>query len=65
MDEYGQLKFKASIYNVFDFDTPTSYNDVAELAPDDNEVSPLNLNYRSPTAFQTPRYVQLSVRYDF
>ena len=65
MDDYGQLKFKASIYNVFDFDTPTSYNDVAELAPDDNEVSPLNLNYRSPTAFQTPRYVQLSVRYDF
>ena len=65
MADYGHLKFKASIYNVFDFDTPISYNDVAELAPDDNEVSPLNLNYRSPIAFQTPRYVQLSVRYDF
>lgn len=57
---YGDLKLSANIYNVFDSDTPTTFNDAAEL--EQGVDSP---NYRNPSSFQTPRYVSLTARYEF
>ncbi|GHF96076.1 TonB-dependent receptor [Thalassotalea marina] len=56
----GNLFVSATIFNVFDFDTPTSYNDIAEL-----QQGVDNPNYRSPVQFQAPRSAQLTVRYEF
>ncbi|WP_448566868.1 TonB-dependent receptor [Thalassotalea ganghwensis] len=56
----GNLFVSATIYNLFDFDTATSYYDVAEL-----EQGVDDPNYRKPKQFQAPRSAQLTVRYEF
>lgn len=56
----GNLFISATIFNVFDFDTATSYYDNAELAESID-----NPNYRRPEQFQAPRSAQLTVRYEF
>lgn len=57
---YGSLSAYAKVYNVFDGDTPLTYNDVAEQ--EEGVDSP---NYRNPTSFQSPRYMSVGITYEF
>lgn len=57
---YGSLSAYAKVYNVFDGDTPLTYNDVAEQ--EEGVDSP---NYRNPTSFQSPRYMSVGISYEF
>ena len=56
------LSLRATIFNVFNKHEPTSVNQEGE---DGAGNSLAGTTYLMPTAFQTPRYVQLSAEYDF
>jgi hypothetical protein len=57
-----KLTFRADVFNLFDADTVTEYNEVGDLTPNTTDLSPEFLN---DVNFQTPRSVRFSVRYDF
>lgn len=57
-----KLTFRADVFNLFDADTVTEYNEVGDLTPNTTNLSPEFLNNVN---FQTPRSVRFSVRYDF
>jgi len=58
--KHGSLNAYAKVFNVFDFDTASTYNDNAEQS--EGLDSP---NYRNPTSFQSPRYMQVGISYEF
>jgi hypothetical protein len=56
------------IFNVLNSQRPTEMyeqRDFSRGTTGSGAGNELNYNYRSPTAFQEPRYVRLSVRYSF
>jgi len=57
---YGSLNAYAKVFNVFDFDTASTYNDKAEIKEGVD-----NPNYRNPTSFQAPRNMQVGISYEF
>ncbi len=64
----GDLTLKATIYNVFNFDTATNVDEYYEAESQGFEPDgsyPLNPNYLTPEGRQKARYVTLSARYEF
>ncbi len=61
-DAIENLTLQVDIFNPFNLDTVTEYNQQKDLARDNNEINP---NFLSPTAFQAPRRVEFSIRYQF
>ncbi|MBI2381931.1 MAG: TonB-dependent receptor [Gammaproteobacteria bacterium] len=59
LGEAGRLNLNLAVYNLFNFDHATQLNEYAEAQ---NQGNPL---YKTPTSWQTPRYVALTARYDF
>ena len=57
----GTLKYTADIFNVLGMQTPTNFGEFGEIGG----VGTPNLNYKKATAYQTPRYVRLGVKYEF
>ena len=58
----GRLSLYATVYNVFNASTATTYNDMSEYG---NTVGQMDPNYGNPTSYQAPRYVELTARFDF
>ena len=58
----GKLRFQADVFNIFNADAATTVSESGE----DASGNPLfTSTYRTPTGFQAPRSVRLSVQYDF
>ena len=58
----GRLTLTADVFNIFNSQRPTETNEVGDYSRNDTRAS---LNYGLPTAFQSPRTVRLSARYEF
>jgi len=58
----GKLTLQADVFNLFDADTVTEFNEVGDLTSTSTSLSP---EYLNDINFQAPRSVQFSVRYDF
>ncbi|MGX5202793.1 TonB-dependent receptor [Aliikangiella sp. IMCC44632] len=58
----NKLTLQLDVFNLLNLDTVTEYNQQKDLARDNNEVNP---NFLAPTGFQSPRRVDLTVRYNF
>jgi outer membrane receptor for ferrienterochelin and colicin len=54
------LVLRADVFNVFGFEAETDYNEFGDL-----DASTADPNYASPTAYQAPRSVRLSIAYRF
>jgi hypothetical protein len=52
------------VFNLFNFDTPLSVNEVAQITQTDNSFA-ANPNWNSTTGLQSNRTVSLVVRYQF
>jgi hypothetical protein len=61
----GKLTFQADIFNVFNTQQTTEWDEQRDLSRDRVGEGALNLNYQRPTGFQTPRSVRLTARYVF
>jgi hypothetical protein len=61
----GKLTLQADIFNVFNAQKTTEFNETRDYSRADVESGKLNPNYLSPTSFQTPRSVRLTARYEF
>lgn len=59
----GQLTIGLDVVNLFNFDTETRIQEVAQQAGDEN--APLEPSYGIPVYYQLPRSARLSVRWDF
>ncbi|MDQ3229880.1 MAG: Oar protein, partial [Pseudomonadota bacterium] len=57
------LQFKVDVFNVLDSDKPISVNEIGEDGAGD--PGPVQVSYRTPSAFQPPRSVRFLVQYDF
>lgn len=55
-----RLKFKLDVYNLFNNDKVTEYNEFSEDSRDD-----LSLNYLNDVNYQSPRSLRFTVRYDY
>ncbi len=64
-----KLTLQAAIFNVFDSQKATEVNEVRDYSRQESNSTTFPLrqsaNYKSPTSFQTPRYVRLTARYEF
>jgi len=61
-----QLAFTANVFNVFNSQKKTAIIEVAETGSFDKAGKPIKSDdYLRAVAFQTPRYFQFGVRYDF
>lgn len=58
----GKLTLQMDVFNLFDADTVTEYNEVGDLTSTSTSLSPEFLNNVN---FQAPRSVRFSARYDF
>lgn len=56
------LTLQATVYNVFNSDTVKKYNETGDY---DRAQTRKNLNFNTPVEFQTPRSVDLTLRYKF
>ncbi len=61
----GDLLLSLNIYNLFNSQHATQLNEYGEDTLYEDGSTRKALNWRSPTSFQTPRYVTLTARYDF
>lgn len=62
----GDLYFKVDVINLFNFAHATQLNEYHDVDVNpSNQTYRVNSTYGKPTSWQTPRYVNLSVRYDF
>lgn len=59
---YGNIALSAKVFNVFNSNTPATYNDMTEFG---NEIGQMNPNYGNATSYQAPRSFLLTARYDF
>ncbi|HEX7817659.1 TonB-dependent receptor [Dyella sp.] len=60
------LAFTANVFNVFSKKQTLAIIEVGESSLDPVTGQPVrSINYQRPVAFQSPRYVQLGMRYDF
>ncbi|MDR6982313.1 hypothetical protein J2X32_000931 [Rheinheimera pacifica] len=60
----GDLSVKATVFNLFNFDTPLSVNEVAQITRTDNSFA-ANPDWNTATVLQSNRTVSLVVRYQF
>ena len=60
----GDLSVKATVFNLFNFDTPLSVNEVAQITQTDNSFA-ANPDWNTATSLQSNRTVSLVVRYQF
>jgi len=60
LNDHGLLTFKANIFNVFNWDGVEGVDELSEFDSGTN-----NPRFGYADDFQTPRYVKLSMRYDF
>ncbi|MDP5141404.1 TonB-dependent receptor [Rheinheimera baltica] len=60
----GDLSVKATVYNLFNFDTPINVNEVAQITQTDGSFAP-NPDWNTASALQSNRTVSLVVRYQF
>jgi len=62
-----QITLQAEVFNVFNRQSATEWNQVRDYSRAASQAAPyqLNQNYQSPLAFQAPRYVRLSARWAF
>lgn len=58
----NKLTLQATVYNLFNTQEVVKYNETGDY---DRAVTRQNLNFKTPTDFQTPRSVDLTVRYNF
>ncbi|MCE4355314.1 TonB-dependent receptor [Xanthomonas hortorum] len=56
----NKLRFKLDVFNLFNNDRVTEYNEFSEASRD--VISP---NYLNDVNYQTPRSFRLTARYDF
>lgn len=56
----GKLILRADVFNIFNQQSAIEVNEFGDAVE-----SVRNVNYGTPTAFSTPRYVRLTARYDF
>lgn len=61
----GKLTIQADVFNVFNTQKVTEFNETRDYSRDTVSDGKLNPNYLSPTSFQTPRSVRLTARYEF
>jgi hypothetical protein len=61
----GKLTLQADIFNVFNTQKVTEWNEQRDYSRDTVPEGTLNQNYQRPTGFQTPRSVRLTARYEF
>ena len=62
-----ELAFRVDIFNIFNFDDPTDFNEYGDVdgpLTADGTVQ-LNPDYQKPTLYQTPRYVRFGVSVGF
>jgi hypothetical protein len=62
---YKGLSLQADIFNLFNSQKVTEWNEQRDYSRDTVGEGRLNLNYQRPTGFQTPRSVRLTARYAF
>jgi hypothetical protein len=60
----GDLSVKGTIYNLFNFDTPLSVNEVAQVTNTDGSFA-ANPDWGVATGLQANRTMSLVVRYQF
>ena len=60
----GDLSVKATVYNLFNFDTALGVNEVAQITQSDNSFA-ANPDWNTPSSLQSNRTVSLVVRYEF
>ena len=60
--DIGQFTFSAKAFNVFDWDTAETYNDMTEF---EKTIGLKDPNYGNPTSYQAPRSFLFTMRYDF
>lgn len=58
----NKLTLQATVYNLFNTQEVVKYNETGDY---DRATTRKNLNFKTPTDFQTPRSVDLTVRYNF
>jgi hypothetical protein len=61
----GKLTIQADVFNVFNRQQVTEWNEVRDYSRDTVSEGTLNANYQKPTGYQTPRSVRLTARYEF
>jgi hypothetical protein len=61
----GKLTIQADVFNVFNSQKASEFNEQRDYSVDTLSEGKLNPNYLSPTSFQTPRSVRLTARYEF
>jgi hypothetical protein len=61
----GKLTVQADVFNVFNSQKVTEFNETRDYSRDTVVEGKLNPNYLQPTSFQTPRSVRLTARYEF
>jgi hypothetical protein len=61
----GKLTIQADVFNVFNRQQVTEWNETRDYSRDTVSEGTLNANYQKPTGFQTPRSVRLTARYEF
>jgi hypothetical protein len=59
------LAFTANVFNLFSKQKELAVIEVGESSLDDSGKPVRSVNYLRPVAFQSPRYFQFGVRYDF
>jgi hypothetical protein len=61
----GRLTLQADVFNVFNNQKVTEFNEQRDFSRDTVADGKLNPNYLQPTSFQAPRSVRLTARYEF
>ena len=61
----GKLTLQADVFNVFNRQQVTEWNEQRDYSRDTVVEGTLNQNYQRPTGFQSPRSVRLTARYEF
>jgi hypothetical protein len=61
----GKLTIQADVFNLFNNQKATELNETRDFSRDTVNLGTLNGNYLRPTAYQSPRSVRLTARYEF
>lgn len=61
----GKVTFQFDVFNVFNSQKAVEFDERRDYSADTLSEGKLNLNYKQPTSFQTPRSVRLTARYEF
>ena len=61
----GKVSFQLDVFNVFNSQKAVEFDERRDYSADTLSEGKLNLNYRQPSGFQSPRSVRLSARYEF